>query len=271
MELNHWTQGSAKHWHFQLGKLQSAVKVNGTLGLLISLGHLHAYSGFLTWHLADGETEAQDGSSTCAKSFSESVTDPEPEGRNLCIPVPLSDHTARCCTGYCREWYITSKRGKDAPSAPVLEGLAASLIHSLQLHCWKRVQKEDQATRKQPQYLIWLDLAGRLLQLYICSFLTKGIGVSFFSSLYLFYGSPVNFPSIIRIGEKLSQMVMLKHFLPVTGHKSHHVTCHWAGFHRHVHIGKKNTRERERDAFSCNYTPLFNALQTAAKSDNLLS
>lgn len=193
MELNHSTQGNAKHWHFQLGKLQSAVKVNGTLGLLISLGHLHAYSGFLTWHLADGETEAQDGSSTCAKSFSESVTDPEPEGRNLCIPVPLSDHTARCCTGYCREWYITSKRGKDAPSAPVLEGLAASLIHSLQLHCWKRVQKEDQATRKQPQYLIWLDLAGRLLQLYICSFLTKGIGVSFFSSLYLFYGSPVNF------------------------------------------------------------------------------
>lgn len=75
----------------------------------------------------------------------------------------------------------------------VLEGLAASLIHSLQLHCWKRVQKEDQATRKQPQYLIWPDLAGRLLRLYICSSLTKGTGVSFFFSLYLFYGSPVNF------------------------------------------------------------------------------
>lgn len=166
--------------------------------------------------------------------------------------------------------YITSKRGKDAPSALVLEGLAASLIHSLQLHCWKRVQKEDQATRKQPQYLILLDLAGRLLWLYICSFLTKGTGVSFFSSLYLFYGSPVNFPSIIKIGEKLSQMVMLKHVLPVTGHKSHHVTCHWAGCHGHFHIGKKKTRGRESDAFSCNYTSLFNALQTAAKSNDLL-
>lgn len=33
------------------------------------------------------------------------------------------------------EGYVTSKQGKDAPSAPVLEGLAASLIHSLQLHC----------------------------------------------------------------------------------------------------------------------------------------
>lgn len=89
--------------------------------------------------------------------------------------------------------YVTSKRGKDAPSALVLEGPAASLIHSLQLHCWKRVQKEDQATRKQPQYLIWPDLAGRLLRLYICSSLTKSTGVSFFFSLYLFYGSPVNF------------------------------------------------------------------------------
>jgi len=36
----------------------------------------------------------------------------------------------------------------------------------------------------------------------------------------------LTFPSIIKIGEKLSQMVMLKHFLPVTGHKSYHVTFH---------------------------------------------
>lgn len=155
MKLNHSTQGSAKHWHFQLGKLsqmQSAVKVNGTLCLLIRLGHLHTYCGFLARHLADGETEAQDGSSACVKSCNESVTDPETESRNLCIPVPFSDHIARARshTRHCGEWYVTSKRGKDAPSALVLEGLAASLIHSLQLHCWKRVQKEDQATRKQP-------------------------------------------------------------------------------------------------------------------------
>jgi len=43
-------------------------------------------------HLADGETEAQGGSSTCAESCNESVTDPKLEGGNPCIPVPLSDH-----------------------------------------------------------------------------------------------------------------------------------------------------------------------------------
>lgn len=200
-----------------LSQMENAGKVNGTLGVLISSGHLHTYSGFLARHLADGETEAQGGSSTFVNSCNESVAHLEPEDGDLCIPFPLSDHIARArsCTRHCRGWYITSKQGKDAPSALVLEGLAASLIHSLQLHCWKRVQKEDQATRKQPQYLILLDLAGRLLWLYICSFLTKGTGVSFFSSLYLFYGSLVNFPSIIKIGEKLSQMVMLKHVLPV--------------------------------------------------------
>lgn len=178
-----------------LSQMENAGKVNGTLGVLISSGRLHTYSGFLARHLADGETEAQGGSSTCVNSCNESVAHLEPEDGDLCIPFPLSDHIARArsCTRHCRGWYITSKRGKDAPSALVLEGLAASLIHSLQLHCWKRVQKEDQATRKQPQYLILLDLAGRLLWLYICSFLTKGTGVSFFSSLYLFYGSPVNF------------------------------------------------------------------------------
>lgn len=169
------------------------------------------------------------------------------------------------------EWYITSKRGKDAPSALVLEGLAASLIHSLQLHCWKRVQKEDQATRKQPQYLIWLDLAGRLLQLYICSFLTKGTGVSFFSSLYLFYGSPVNFSLYYQNWREALPDGYVE-ILP-TSDWTQKPPCHmslsrvsWTCSYR-----EKKTRGRESDAFSCNYTPLFNALQTAAKSDNLLS
>lgn len=123
----------------------------------------------------------------CVNSCSESVADPEPEGRNVCIPVPLSDHTARArsCTRHCREWYITSKRGKDAPSALVLEGLAASLIHSLQLHCWKRVQKEDQATRKQPQYLVWLDLAGRLLHLFLLN--KRHWGFLFLLSLFVLW------------------------------------------------------------------------------------
>lgn len=100
--------GQCKTLTFPTGKtlsqMQSAVKINGTLGLLISSGHLHTYSEFLARHLADGETEAQDGSSTCIKSCNESVTDPEPEGRNLCIPVPLSDPTARArsCTRHCR-------------------------------------------------------------------------------------------------------------------------------------------------------------------------
>lgn len=117
---------------------------------------------------------------------------------------------------YSTEWNITSKQGKDAPSVLVLEGLAASLIHSLQLHCWKRIQKEDQTTIKQPQYLIWPDLAGRLLQLYICSSLTNGSGVSFPILFIYFMAAWLTFPSIIKIGAKLSQMVMLKHFPPVT-------------------------------------------------------
>lgn len=81
-----------------LSQMPSAVKINGTLCLLISLRHLHTYCGFLARHLADGETEAQDGTSTCVKSCSESVTDPEPERRNLCIPVPFSDHISMSCT-----------------------------------------------------------------------------------------------------------------------------------------------------------------------------
>lgn len=92
--------GQCKTLIFPTGKtllqVQSAVKVNDTLGLWLSSRHLHTYGGFLARHLAwDGETEAQDGSSTCVKSCNESVTDPEAEGRNLSIPIPLSDPTAR--------------------------------------------------------------------------------------------------------------------------------------------------------------------------------
>lgn len=145
----------------------------------------------------------------------------------------------------CGEWYITSKRGKDAPSALVLEGLAASLIHSLQLHCWKRVQKEDQATRKQPQYLIWLDLAGRLLWLYICSFLTKGTGVSSFSSLYLFYGCPVNFSLYYQNWREALPDAYVE-ALP-TSDWTQKPPCHMSlsRVSRHFHIGKKNKGERK--------------------------
>lgn len=144
------------------------------------------------------------------------------------------------------EWYITSKPGKDAPSALVLEGLAASLIHSLQLHCWKRVQKEDQATRKQPQYLIWLDLAGRLLRLYICSFLTKGTGVSFFSSLYLFYGSPVNFSLYYQNWREALPDGDLE-ALP-TSDWTQKPPCHMSLIRVswHVHIGEKNKQGEEK-------------------------
>lgn len=171
----------------------------------------------------------------------------------------------------CGEWYITSKRGKDAPSALALEGLAASLIHSLQLHCWKRVQKEDQATRKQPQYLIWLDLAGRLLWLYICSFLTKGTGVSFFSCLYLFYGSPVNFSLYYQNWREALPDGYVEP-LP-TSDWTQKPPCHMSlsRVSQTCSYREKNTRGRESDAFSCNYRSLFNALQTAAKSNNLLS
>lgn len=55
----------------------------------------------------------------------------------------------------------------------------------------------------------------------------------------------LTFPSVMKIGEKLSQMVVLKHFLSVTGHKSHHVTFHRAGSHRHVHTEKETQGEEK--------------------------
>lgn len=66
----------------------------------------------------------------------------------------------------------------------------------------------------------------------------------------------LTFPSIIKIGEKLSQMVMLKHFLPVTGHKSHHVTCHWAECHDMFIQGKKKQGE-EKVILSAAITHLY--------------
>lgn len=103
--------------------MENGGKVNGTLGVLISSGRLHTYSGFLARHLADGETEAQDGSSTCVNSCNESVAHLEPEDGDLCIPFPLSDHIARArsCTGHCR-----------GDTLPVSEGRML-----LQRWCWK--------------------------------------------------------------------------------------------------------------------------------------
>lgn len=119
--------------------------------------------------------------------------------------------------------------------------------------------------------MIWLDLAGRLLQLYICSFLTKGTGVSFFPSLYLFYGSPVNFSLYYQNWREALPDGYVE-ALP-TSDRTQKPSCHMSlsRVSWHVHTGEKKTRRRESDTFSCNYTPLFNALQTAAKSNNLLS
>lgn len=189
MKLNHSkiTQSSAKHWHFKPGKLCADAKCwertwhIRPLDFIRTLAHLR----WIFWPditaaiLQTGKLRPR---VVALLVLNHAVSPWQTQSWKSGIPASLFHSQISYCQSQVlhktlqscsAEWYITNKRGKDAPSVLVLGGLAASLIHSLQLHCWKRVQKEDQATRKQPQYLIWPDLAGRLLQLYICSSLTK--------------------------------------------------------------------------------------------------